>query len=254
MRIRKLSQVALIACLLFYGAADYTYASAIVDTDGDGLSDTDEVRIYHSDPAKTDTDGDGYRDGDEIAQGFSPLKGKKMTLLKSDTDNDGLSDSFEIDFGTDILEKDSDGDGFGDKNEIVNGYDPRTAEPTHIEKSIHVAISTQRMQYKINDSVMATYVISSGTRNMPTPMGEFPIINKAPRAWSKLAGLWMPYWMGFAGGKFGIHDLPEWPGGKKEGVNHLGTRVSHGCIRLGTAQAKEVYAMTPVGTKLFITN
>lgn len=242
-------------CLFFfmsYLTPTHVYASAVGDTDTDGISDSDEVRVYHSDPAKFDTDGDGYGDGDEVSAGYSPLKGKKITLSKSDTDRDGLSDKFEIDFGTDILQIDSDGDGFNDKIEIVKGYDPRTSKPRRVQKSIHVAISTQRMQYRINDTVLATYRVSSGTWKLPTPLGEFTIINKAPRAWSKLAGLWMPYWMGFAGGKFGIHDLPEWPDGTKEGANHLGKRVSHGCIRLGTAQAKEVYAMTPVGTKLVI--
>ena len=36
------------------------------DTDGDGLKDTDEISIYHTNPDLYDTDGDGYSDGDEI--------------------------------------------------------------------------------------------------------------------------------------------------------------------------------------------
>jgi lysophospholipase L1-like esterase len=36
------------------------------DTDGDGISDGDEVFIYRTDPTKIDTDGDGISDFDEI--------------------------------------------------------------------------------------------------------------------------------------------------------------------------------------------
>ncbi|MFA6490637.1 MAG: hypothetical protein WCT43_01995, partial [Candidatus Magasanikbacteria bacterium] len=42
------------------------------DTDGDGLSDSDEVKIWLTDPLKADTDGDGYLDGSEILNGFNP--------------------------------------------------------------------------------------------------------------------------------------------------------------------------------------
>ncbi|MBP5442935.1 MAG: InlB B-repeat-containing protein, partial [Treponema sp.] len=35
------------------------------DSDGDGLSDGDELNAYHTDPSNPDTDGDGFKDGDE---------------------------------------------------------------------------------------------------------------------------------------------------------------------------------------------
>ena len=46
--------------------------SAHWDTDGDELSDGDEVIIWKSDPLNPDTDGDGFFDGAEIKNGYSP--------------------------------------------------------------------------------------------------------------------------------------------------------------------------------------
>ncbi len=42
------------------------------DTDGDGISDYDEVYVHETDPWLSDSDGDGISDYDEIANGSSP--------------------------------------------------------------------------------------------------------------------------------------------------------------------------------------
>ena len=57
------------------------------DTDNDGLSDSDELNIYNTDPLNPDTDEDGLNDGDEVILGLNPLK--------SDTDDNGVLDSDE---------------------------------------------------------------------------------------------------------------------------------------------------------------
>lgn len=56
------------------------------DTDGDGLTDYEEVKIYDSNPLVADTDGDGLDDGEEIKQGTDPTK--------VDTSGDGFPDSY----------------------------------------------------------------------------------------------------------------------------------------------------------------
>ena len=43
-----------------------------LDTDGDGLTDGEEVNTYGTNPTSSDTDGDGSTDGDEIANGTDP--------------------------------------------------------------------------------------------------------------------------------------------------------------------------------------
>jgi hypothetical protein len=44
----------------------------VADTDGDGLTDGDEVYVYSTSPLDDDTDGDGFLDGDEVAAGTDP--------------------------------------------------------------------------------------------------------------------------------------------------------------------------------------
>jgi outer membrane protein OmpA-like peptidoglycan-associated protein len=88
------------------------------DTDGDGLNDGDEVHSYHTNPKKADTDGDGLTDGEEVNKYHTDP-------LKKDTDGDGLTDGQEVNkYHTNPLKKDTDGDGISDGQEVKNGTDP----------------------------------------------------------------------------------------------------------------------------------
>jgi len=120
-------------------------------------------------------------------------------------------------------------------------------------KYIDVNLTSQILSIFENGKIIETFLISSGQKGMDTPKGEFSIHNKADRAWSKKYELWMPFWMAIVtDGSFGIHELPEWPGGYKEGANHLGTPVSHGCIRLGIGAAERVFNFSEIGTPVVI--
>ena len=82
------------------------------DSDGDGLTDGDEVNLYHTNPLKADSDGDGLKDGDEV-------KRYKTDPNKADTDGDGLKDGEEVlKYTTDPLKADTDGDGLKDGEEV----------------------------------------------------------------------------------------------------------------------------------------
>jgi fibronectin type 3 domain-containing protein len=48
-------------------------ARAYLDTDGDTITDYDEINIYHTDPKKKDTNNDGVTDGAQILAGTDPL-------------------------------------------------------------------------------------------------------------------------------------------------------------------------------------
>ena len=120
-------------------------------------------------------------------------------------------------------------------------------------KYIDINLASQTMAIFDQGKVVDAFIVSSGKRGMETPKGTYKIENKASRPLSKEYGLFMPNWMALVpDGKFGIHELPEWPGGYKEGANHLGTPVSHGCVRLGVGSAKEVYDWASIGTPVII--
>ena len=120
-------------------------------------------------------------------------------------------------------------------------------------KYIDISLSKQTLTLYKDGKPAGSYVISSGKKSMATPKGNFKIYNKAKRAWSDEYGLYMPYWMAFTpSGSHGIHELPEWPSGYKEGAGHLGIPVSHGCVRLGVGAAKKVYDWAPIGTPVII--
>ena len=57
------------------------------DTDGDDLSDYDELNIYKTSPYLEDTDGDGIKDGEEIKSGADPNCPKGQTCSETLLDN-----------------------------------------------------------------------------------------------------------------------------------------------------------------------
>ncbi len=94
-----------------------------LDADQDGLTHDDEA-VYGTDPTLSDTDGDGLSDGDEVA-----VHGTNPAL--SDTDGEGLNDGDEINlYGTDPLLVDTDGDAFTDAEEILGSSDPLDDQST----------------------------------------------------------------------------------------------------------------------------
>jgi len=121
-------------------------------------------------------------------------------------------------------------------------------------KKIVVDISEQKLKAYAGEKLFLETQVSTGQYSMPTPLGNFKILNKYPRAWSSRYGLYMPYWMAFTTRGHGLHELPEWPGGYKEGADHLGQRVSHGCVRLGVGAAKKLYDWAEVGTAVSVQN
>ena len=125
------------------------------------------------------------------------------------------------------------------------------------EKWIQVDISEQKMKLHVGDYVVREFPVSSGKPSTPTPVGTTHIFQKQE---VRVGGAWPHYimskWMHFPAGGYGIHALPSLAndGGVfwTEALNHIGSRRSHGCIRLLPQDAAFAYDFAPVGTKVVV--
>ena len=110
--------------------------------------------------------------------------------------------------------------------------------------------------------VVKTYKVAVGQPQYPTPRGRFSITSKQVNpvwsvpnsAWAgELAGTTVTggtaanplkaRWMGLAGG-VGIHGTGE--------DGSIGTRASHGCIRMHVSDVIALYKRVPIGTPVLI--
>jgi len=74
--------------------------SSWVDSDGDGLSDDDEVNVYGTDPMDPDTDNDGLSDGEEVNGAY----GYVTDPTDDDSDDNGFIDGLEVTARTNPLD------------------------------------------------------------------------------------------------------------------------------------------------------
>ena len=222
-----------------------------LDSDGDGLPDDSEVKIYGTDSQNTDTDGDGYFDGDEIKNGFSPLLKEKVQLSRVDSDKDGMNDAWEIALGTGVMNPDSDGDRFLDWTEVVAGFDPLDPSPSKkISKHIYVDIKTRRMTYFFGNVMLGDVLIAIGKPKSPTPIGEFSVLAKVPLkhykgpTWDYPNTKWNLRFTTKKGLGYYIHGA-YWH-------HNWGGMVSGGCVNVPYADMEPLYAFAQFGTPVTI--
>ncbi len=96
-------------------SGDILHLVYVQDADGDGVGSRMEAS-YGTDPNNADTDGDGLSDGEEINELLT-------SAIRVDTDGDGLSDPDEINiWGTDPTLYDTDDDGHNDGRDHFTLY------------------------------------------------------------------------------------------------------------------------------------
>ena len=127
---------------------------------------------------------------------------------------------------------------------------------------ITIQQSTFTLRLFKNQRVRKTYKVAVGQPQYPTPRGRFAVISKQVNpVWSvpnspwagELAGTTVTggsaanplkaRWIGIANG-VGIHGTGE--------DYSIGTRASHGCIRMHVGDVVALYKRVPVGTPVFI--
>jgi hypothetical protein len=96
---------------------DANAADALGDLDGDGVSNADEY-LHNASPLVVDSDGDGLNDDQEIVTYATDPS-------RADTDRDGLNDRDEVlTHQSNPRLADSDDDGYSDYDEVLYGGNP----------------------------------------------------------------------------------------------------------------------------------
>ncbi|RME06479.1 MAG: hypothetical protein D6812_01555 [Deltaproteobacteria bacterium] len=141
--IRALSLGALVVTIIMLGFVSCAPPTAQFpqdrqDRDGDLLVDALEAE-FGTDPLNPDTDGDGLSDGEEVQEGND---GYRTKPLLADTDGDGYWDGVEFRYRTDPTNHwdhpdpeivDSDEDGMSDRFEAEHGFDPHDPADAQID-------------------------------------------------------------------------------------------------------------------------
>lgn len=123
------------------------------------------------------------------------------------------------------------------------------------QKRLLINKKEQLMHQQVGGDDINQFIVSTGKSSTPTPTGTYHIFNKQDVRYSAAHNLYMDNWMGLASPQqgfvgYGIHKLPYWKtkkGRLYEGEAHLGTPVSHGCVRLGYEESRTVYEWSDVG-------
>ena len=142
---------------------------ALTDTDSDRLDDYAEVFVLGSDPLVYDSIESGVADGDADSDGdgISNLQEINMGINPSlkDTDYDGLDENEEIDiYGTDPADPDTDDDGLKDGDEIKLGLNPNNSSTYGISDSeypIQQTIESHSKVFEKINTVDNPYLISA---------------------------------------------------------------------------------------------
>jgi hypothetical protein len=131
---------------------------------------------------------------------------------------------------------------------------PPTPIPSYQEKSILVSISQQHLWAYEGDTLVYSFVASTGMNNA-TRAGTFAVQSKIPNAYGATWNIWMPHWLGiyWAGSlENGIHALPILPNGATLWAGYLGRPISYGCVVLGSYEAALLYDWADIGTPVII--
>lgn len=100
----------------------------------------------------------------------------------------------------------------------------------------------ERTLYLLNNGyLLKSYPCAIGKTETPSPLGGFTICEKSH--WGKGFG---GYWMGLdcSWGKYGIHGTTK--------PDSVGFASSHGCFRMISSDAAELYGIVPCGTPVYV--
>lgn len=115
---------------------------------------------------------------------------------------------------------------------------------------IRVYQSQFRLEYYVGGQLAKTFRVAVGAPSTPTPYGRFYV-------WAS-----EPYGAPYTPGIFALSGfspvLDNWPGGGRAGIHGwtntsvIGTRASHGCVRMAPVDFAQLLHVVPLGTPVDI--
>lgn len=117
---------------------------------------------------------------------------------------------------------------------------------------IEISIAEQRLRAWREGKIVYQFKVSTAKIGFRTPKGRFKILDKARRWRSRQYNVWMPEALRFKGSYF-IHGLTyDANPNVRGGANTLGRPASHGCVRVGTADAKLLWNWAYKGLPVWV--
>src|SRR4051812_29324450 len=128
---------------------------------------------------------------------------------------------------------------------------PGLAQSTHnlrCERFVVVSIADRQLAVLENGSVIATFPVSVGAMESPSPAGTFRIVSRLANPTYYRPGTVIPSgknnplatrWVGLSQKGYGIHGT--------NAPKSVGHAASHGCIRLGNRGMERLFTMLRVG-------
>jgi len=115
--------------------------------------------------------------------------------------------------------------------------------PQTVSREALVFIDRQTVVFLENGRESNLALVSTGRAGYDTPTGDFTILYRRRSPVSSSYNVRMPYWLCIhPSGQIGLHQT------FLNGMNALGTRQSHGCIRMGRNTARWSYDWLTVGS------
>lgn len=110
-----------------------------------------------------------------------------------------------------------------------------------------VLINHQTIVFLENGRESNLALVSTGRAGYDTPIGTFEVLYRRRSPVSSSYGIRMPYWLCIhPSGQIGLHQT------FRSGTNTLGTKQSHGCVRMGQITASWSYYWLTVGSTVRI--
>jgi lipoprotein-anchoring transpeptidase ErfK/SrfK len=134
----------------------------------------------------------------------------------------------------------------------ITGWIQASSVRTRVDPHyLRVSQSQFRLEHYVNGQLQQGFRVAVGAPSTPTPNGHFYV-------WASQDVAEAPYTPGiFALSSFSPV-LENWPGGGRTGIHGwtdasvMGTRASHGCVRVASGDFARLLASVPLGTPVDI--